>query len=55
MLCNDVFSPYLPWPRAQARTSESVDVNLVTSQSVGQAIGSVKISETAKGLNLRQT
>lgn len=34
---------------AQA-ASESVDINLVTSQSVGQAIGSVKISETAKGL-----
>jgi len=30
--------------------SESVDINLVTSQRVGQAIGSVKISETAKGL-----
>ena len=34
---------------AQA-ASESVDINLVTSQSVGQAIGSVKISETEKGL-----
>lgn len=34
---------------AQA-ASESVDINLVTSQSVGQHIGSVKISETAKGL-----
>lgn len=34
---------------AQA-ASENVDLNLVTSQSVGQAIGSVKISETAKGL-----
>lgn len=30
--------------------SRNVDINLVTSQSVGQAIGSVKISETAKGL-----
>lgn len=27
--------------------SESVDINLVTSQSVGQAIGSVKIREGA--------
>ena len=34
---------------AQA-ASENVDLNLVTRQSVGQAIGSVKISETAKGL-----
>lgn len=34
---------------AQA-ASESVDINMVTSQSVGQAIGSVKISETDKGL-----
>ncbi|HAT1610477.1 TPA: superoxide dismutase [Cu-Zn] SodC2 [Raoultella planticola] len=34
---------------AQA-ASENVDLHLVTSQSVGQAIGSVKISETAKGL-----
>lgn len=34
---------------AQA-ASENVEMNLVTSQGVGQAIGSVTISETAKGL-----
>lgn len=34
---------------AQAAT-ENVEMNLVTSQGVGQAIGSVTISETAKGL-----
>lgn len=34
---------------AQA-ASEHVEMNLVTSQGVGQAIGSVMISETAKGL-----
>ncbi|WP_260864517.1 superoxide dismutase [Cu-Zn] SodC [Citrobacter sp. Marseille-Q6884] len=34
---------------AQA-ASENVEINLVTSQGVGQAIGSVTISETAKGL-----
>lgn len=38
---------------AQA-ASENVDLNLVTRQSVGQAIGSVKISETAKGLEFTQ-
>jgi Cu-Zn family superoxide dismutase len=32
-----------------------VELNLVTSQGVGQAIGSVKISETAKAWNLRPT
>ena len=34
---------------AQA-ASEKVEMNLVTSQGVGQAIGSVTIAETAKGL-----
>ncbi|AIA25080.1 superoxide dismutase [Cu-Zn] SodC [Kosakonia sacchari] len=34
---------------AQA-ASEEVDMNLVTAQGVGQSIGSVKISETDKGL-----
>lgn len=34
---------------AQA-ASEDVSLNLVTSQSVGQAVGSVKITETDRGL-----
>ncbi|MGP3594110.1 superoxide dismutase [Cu-Zn] SodC [Vagococcus sp. WN89Y] len=34
---------------AQA-ASEEVEMNLVTSQGVGQSVGSVKISETDKGL-----
>lgn len=34
---------------AQA-ASEQVEMNLVTSQGVGQSIGSVTISETAQGL-----
>ncbi|ANR77604.1 superoxide dismutase [Kosakonia sacchari] len=34
---------------AQA-ASEEVDMNLVTAQGVGQSVGSVKISETDKGL-----
>jgi Cu/Zn superoxide dismutase len=34
---------------AQA-AGDNVEMNLVTSQSVGQSIGSIKISETDKGL-----
>ena len=34
---------------AQA-ASETVDMNLVTSQGIGQSIGTVTISETDKGL-----
>ncbi len=34
---------------AQA-ASEDVEMNLVTSQGVGQSIGTVKITETDKGL-----
>ncbi len=34
---------------AQA-ASDDVEMNLVTSQGVGQAIGTVKITETDKGL-----
>lgn len=37
---------------AQA-ASEDVSLNLVTSQSVGQAVGSVKITETDRVLSLR--
>ncbi|MFK3707494.1 Cu-Zn family superoxide dismutase [Raoultella sp. BIGb0138] len=37
-------------PAGALAASENVDLNLVTSQSVGQAVGSVKISETAGGL-----
>ncbi|HHG8772061.1 TPA: superoxide dismutase [Cu-Zn] SodC [Raoultella planticola] len=37
-------------PTGALAASENVDLNLVTSQSVGQAVGSVKISETAGGL-----
>ena len=36
---------------AQAAIEEKVTMNLVTSQGVGQAIGTVTIAETAKGLN----
>ncbi len=35
---------------AQAASEEKVTMNLVTSQGVGQAIGTVTIAETAKGL-----
>ncbi|WP_249358559.1 superoxide dismutase family protein, partial [Citrobacter sp. wls757] len=35
---------------AQAANEEKVTMNLVTSQGVGQAIGTVTIAETAKGL-----
>lgn len=35
---------------AQAAIEEKVTMNLVTSQGVGQAIGTVTIAETAKGL-----
>ncbi|STW29201.1 superoxide dismutase [Klebsiella michiganensis] len=44
--------PYLPWPRAQARrrpVKASISILSPARASV-QAIGSVKISETAKGL-----
>ncbi len=39
---------------AQA-VSEDVQLNLVTTQGVGQTIGSVKITETDRGLELRPT
>lgn len=35
---------------AQAASEEKVTMNLVTSQGVGQAIGTVTIAETGKGL-----
>ncbi len=35
---------------AQATSEEKVTMNLVTSQGVGQAIGTVSITETGKGL-----
>ncbi len=37
---------------AQA-VSEDVQLNLVTNQGVGQTIGSVKITETDRGLRVR--
>ena len=37
---------------AQA-ASDEVEMNLVTSQGVGQSIGTVKITETDKGLDSR--
>jgi Cu-Zn family superoxide dismutase len=39
---------------AQA-ASDEVEMNLVTSQGVGQSIGTVKITETDKGLEFAPT